>query len=391
MFCSGSDGGVLQSLLCFVPGIGRRKAWNDSSRFRNLVRSISKNEVSVRRITKHQINYYGTSSSSEEEDDKDNGENSTTALRRRVSLDDGSSCSPAFLKLPPRPSDATDSPCEGRHPVIDVPDIVIHNVSDPIVSNGGLLPDESLDDLNGVTVCREVSPEGSLSSWVSPVSGQAASCVTANHSDRDSVTSSDESSQSDSTATSSHRQRPRNSEKTTCRQCKLSPGLPTSESGTISYDLTRPPCPHHAAGGGSSSHPSEPSDGPKSERRSRVDCEPAMDAISTSSTDSRSLSYVSAPQRPKQQPMDYDNTDLTDTTFWSTDSEADDELGLIISRENSCKKLGEVVALAAENTVESRNVTSRQSVRAKSKNSLNAEEKVKIIEHYLLCIASHRH
>lgn len=177
----GSSSGLsLRALLCFIPGLDRRKAWHPKGELRTLVKSLSKEEINTRRLTRKNVQYYGSSSSEAEDEDSD-----YHSSKHRFSVDDEDSCRPAFLLLPPRPEEsATDDTLDSgvnsksykSH--YSPPEIVLHLPSDsesnPDKHNGGLITDESMDDFAEIRVNMD-SPAHSESTWRSPMIGDSGS------------------------------------------------------------------------------------------------------------------------------------------------------------------------------------------------------------------------
>ena len=180
----GSSSGVsLRSLLCFIPGLDRRKAWHPKGELRTLVKSLSKEEISTRRLTRKNVQYYG-SSSSDEEEDRDSDYHSS---KHRFSVEEEDSCRPAFLLLPPRPEEsATDDTIDSGvnsksyNSSKSPPEIVLHLPSDNESNpdhhrhNGGLITDESMDDFADTHINMD-SPVQSESTWRSPMVGDSGS------------------------------------------------------------------------------------------------------------------------------------------------------------------------------------------------------------------------
>lgn len=168
---NGSTGGLsFKSLLCFIPGIDKRKIWNPNVELRNLVKSLPKDEVHRIHLSRKNTQFYGSYSSDE---DEDNDENSVLKQSYGDSEDD--SCPPPYLLLPPR-AEEPDSPKEitsnGKLPTPPTPEIVILQPSDSekSLSDSGLGRnvsetlgrDDSLDNIS------EDSADPSTTSLMSP-------------------------------------------------------------------------------------------------------------------------------------------------------------------------------------------------------------------------------
>ena len=124
MFNSG--GGVnLRSLLCFIPGIDRSKGWNQNGHIRNIVGSLSKDDVRRIQLSRKNTQFYGSLSSSEDEDEN--------LLPRRSCADEDEDCPPSYQLLPKRSEEFEDSREEVepvRQSVFPAPEIVILQPSD---------------------------------------------------------------------------------------------------------------------------------------------------------------------------------------------------------------------------------------------------------------------
>lgn len=449
MFSNGGSGIDFRSLLCFIPGLDRRKAWHPKGELRTLVKSLSKEKVNTKRLTRRHVQYYG---SSESDEDNDSDYHSTT---HRFSIDEGDSCPPAFLMLPPRSEESTkdDTVDSGLNPTNNTgnhtpnkpaPEIVIHLLSDSESLtdrwHGGLITDESLDE-SVESLPHVESPTRSESTWVSPItddhshhSGQTEStqqqyvtcseataaggessdtethsdsCSTCRTPDSEVVTPSDEhwqhaqngwhSEESSVSVSAEVHKEPFSSQNEhdiskaqgekihaeKVEQLKLKPQqiIPsktespdTTPLSSSKHSINRMPqtsCPATPLGkqeteqstDGAAKSPGS-SDSQKTAHTVHSDRVETSTRTSTpkhvrqgimrmdiedlsSSNDSRSFSYVSVPKKtfvpdPDRQSNHSDSSEsseVSDTTFWSSDSDAVDEIAGIISKDPSTHRL----------------------------------------------------
>ena len=353
-----TPGGYLRNLLCFVPGLDRRKAWHPSGELQTLVRAASKDAINTKRLSKRQHQYYGSSSS-----DEDDGFGSE---------DDGDACSPAFMKLEPREM-SSDKLGATAAASVSVPDIVVHTASDDCISE--INDDKSHSECQSIytSSSEEETPSGEAevrSEWVSPMNTRKHSLsseptgtelespshdstvVRVELSATPSLTGSLPSnsaginenlldsgssrrSSSDSTANAS-----------TCsnisrKHATLGPVVVhQAESSSLSQLCNIDDCPETDILSDASENEDESSmsgavatSTPK--HKTSMECDtssPALNHDSTStSSSSHLLSYVSAPRIVHQATEDT----LSDTTSWWSDSDEDDGLNKIISRDPS--------------------------------------------------------
>lgn len=390
--------------LCFIPGLDRRKAWFANSQLRKFARSLSKQEeIRTRRIRRQDLQAYGSDSSFESADELGN-------LPRSISYEGDDGCSTAFVRLP-SPSDNLTLNGQTNYEQTVIPEIVV-DVHDSCgdnktvivkqYSNGGLISDESLDALYDGIVEENCSRECAKSSWVSPIAAHRTILrMTKSEIKNDSMDATTLTDTFSTLAKFDHssdnftgNQRNTNIEKESYTRSKIPASCSISNCSfcssyssdlqlqRISADAER----HDRALNGV--YTSKEVDLKTSDRCSHSDCEShggdallhdsgaysansipstqqsddvtisnimrqkgdtELDDISTGSSDSRCLSYVSRPLKAHltcsnywepeasgQPYADVDATsDISDTTFWSNDSVVVDELSKLISRDSS--------------------------------------------------------
>lgn len=425
----GPSGGVnLRSLLCFIPGLDRQKAWHRNGELRNLVNALSKEEIHTIRLGRKNTQFCGDSSSSD--DGSDCGESKTSSLG--VDDDEDVNCPPSYLLLPTRPAEqfneneAQSRKCS-RAPLF-APDIVILHPSDSdsladslttgrSTKKSSLIPDDSLEDVSEMA-CHAVDSPHSESTWVSPlvhehsnygsdstqpfVTGSSEDTASGlctcgrslagetSFSDSGSITHSESCSTCYSSPSVSagldqyHQQiggRLDGLNNMTCRphchggnhhsggvayyslstngisiadiesplfkRCTINGG--ELKEHTDAANIKLPLSLHNGCVKNSLAHPEAvtapiPIASNQDLTSQSNDQTPRSDVDElSSSTDSRSFSYVSAPRRmptTTSPDVDEDNCSKTsETTFWSTDSEAESALANIISRDLSAHTL----------------------------------------------------
>lgn len=158
----GDAGGInLRSLLCFIPGLYKRKSWRSAAPLRRLLKSLSDDHIKTIQLTRRNTQFYGSSDDEEEA-------NSSVCASREFDVDEDDCCPPLY-KLLPRREDSADLVAANG------PEIIIHNPSsesNSVVSTTkshqkhSLLSKDSAEDLKLDTVEKLESISSELSSTV---------------------------------------------------------------------------------------------------------------------------------------------------------------------------------------------------------------------------------